>query len=86
MTVILPQESSSNYYYIFLHAKPNFGDYRCKDDLNVGTVATRWLVTQVTNAYPSKHRISSGEMLHAWAWPIQRTIAVQLNKNTLYEN
>jgi hypothetical protein len=42
-----------------------FGGYKSKDDLNVGTVATRWLVKQVAKVHRSKHRISSGEMLHA---------------------
>jgi hypothetical protein len=84
MAVIMPQDSSSNYYYIFSKVTQNFGSYRLKDDLNVGTIATRWLVTQVMKAYHSKHRISSGEIMHVSAWPMQRTTVVQLNKNTIY--
>ena len=55
----MPQESLSNYiyYYIFQQVKQTFGSYRCKYDLNVGTVATRWLVTQVTNTYRSKQNL-----------------------------
>jgi hypothetical protein len=76
VTVIIPQDTSLDYYYIFPKVTQNFFGYRFKDDRNVGTIATRWLLTQVTNAYRSKHRITSGEMLHASAWPIQRIMAV----------
>ena len=60
--------------HIFPQVTQNFDGYRSKDDVNVGTIATRWLVTQVTNAYRPKDRTSSGETLHASVWPIQRII------------